>query len=136
MQHKNLIDGSRDILHGIQERCQHTGYQARNISHATAEKSSHAARTVRDYAGRKLDEMTEQFNKDLPLIEKGGYTLTGVEIDVGISPQFSCRFSIQDDTTAEQREAARRRPAEQGPTNTAGSCCCEARTHDEPVDHR
>ena len=106
MQHKNLIDGSRDILHGIQERCQHTGYQARNISHATAEQSSRAARTVRDYAGRKLDEMTEQFNKDLPLIEKGGYTLTGVEIDVGISPQFSCRFSIQDDTTAEQREAA------------------------------
>ncbi len=59
---------------------------------------------LKDMAGKKVVQATEQFTAGLPLIEKAGYRLNGLDIEIGIPPQLVPKFSIREHIGAEQQE--------------------------------
>jgi len=60
---------------------------------------------LQDFAARRLKEMTDELHKALPLIEKAGFRLNAMSVDVGVPPKLAPRFVIEDAVSEEQKNA-------------------------------
>ena len=76
---------------------------ATKAGEAKAEVKAKAGEIV-DAGAAKLNELLADFNAALPVIRQGGYTLAGVDIDVGLPPKVTAAFSVSDDVSDERVE--------------------------------
>jgi len=49
---------------------------------------------ISDAGHRKIKEMLDELNADLPIFEKAGYKLHSLEVEVGISPKLIPHFRV------------------------------------------
>jgi hypothetical protein len=60
---------------------------------------------MQDFAARRLKELTDELHKALPLIEKAGFRLNAMAVDVGVPPKLAPRFLVEDAVSEEQKNA-------------------------------
>src|SRR4029453_14985772 len=76
---------------------------ASKASEAKVEVTAKASELL-DAGAAKLAELLAAFNAALPVIREAGYTLAGVDVDVGLPPKVTASFSASDDATDERVE--------------------------------
>lgn len=60
---------------------------------------------LKDLGQRKLVELAQEFNKNLPLFERAGFKLKHLEIEINLSPKFIVHFHIQRQISEEEKLA-------------------------------
>jgi hypothetical protein len=72
---------------------------------AMAEGFAEAEHKITDAGHRKIKEMLDELNSDLPIFEKAGYKLHSLEVEVGISPKLIPHFRVCEHITEEEQKA-------------------------------
>ena len=60
---------------------------------------------IADAGHRKIKDMLDELNADLPIFEKAGYKLHSLEVEVGISPKLIPHFRVCDHISEEAQKA-------------------------------
>lgn len=58
-----------------------------------------------DAGHRKIKELLDELNADLPIFEKAGYKLHSLEVEVGISPKIIPHFRVCKHISEEEQKA-------------------------------
>ena len=59
---------------------------------------------IKDFANRKVAMAVQNFSKALPLFEQGGFKLRSFDVELGVSPTLTPRFSITKVCEQEERD--------------------------------
>ncbi|HTA91252.1 MAG TPA: hypothetical protein VK745_16815 [Polyangiaceae bacterium] len=62
------------------------------------------ANELKDASLAKLAEMLDDFNASLPVIREAGYTLSGVDIGIGLPPKVTASFLVSSEVSPETFE--------------------------------
>ena len=62
------------------------------------------AAELKDAGLAQLVAVTEEFNASLPVFQEAGYTLSGVDIGVGLPPKLTAEFVVSADVSPEALE--------------------------------
>lgn len=84
------------------------GEMKESVSNKAGEMKDSAlqvAADVKDAGLNKAKETIDDFNAALPVIRQAGYTVSEVDIALGIPPKISCSVNAAPDLTAERVEA-------------------------------
>jgi hypothetical protein len=69
------------------------------------ESALQAAADAKEASFNKVKEIIDDFNSALPVIRQAGYTVSEVDIAMGIPPKVSCSVTAAPDLTADRVEA-------------------------------
>ena len=75
-----------------------------------------------DFASRRLREATTQLAEAMPLIERAGFKLETLTVEVGVPPRIMPRFSVVKDVPDAEREAL----ADEAGANRTGHAVLQA----------
>jgi hypothetical protein len=68
------------------------------------DQAAEAAAKVKDASAAKLAETIDDFNASLPVLREAGYTLSSVDIGIGLPPKVTAAFVVSDDVSEENME--------------------------------
>lgn len=74
------------------------------ISESIKEAAAAPINSAKHYAYKKIEDATKQMQEALPAIEKSGYVLHSMDIDIGVLPKIVSRFSIGQQVSDEEKE--------------------------------
>ncbi len=60
---------------------------------------------ITDAGHRKIKELLDELNADLPIFEKAGYKLHSLEVEVGISPKLIPHFRVCQHISEDEQKA-------------------------------
>lgn len=86
-----------------------------SVTHTTTEKAEKTVKSIqsttsssvnfaKSIANKKIDEATTKLGAALPAIEKCGYILHSMDLDIGVLPKIVSRFSIGEAVSDEEKQ--------------------------------
>lgn len=58
---------------------------------------------IRGYGSQKLEEIVERFDSALPFIERAGFSVTEIEVELGVNPKLIPHVQAEDVIADEER---------------------------------
>jgi hypothetical protein len=81
-----------------------TGQAQSSVSDLASKVASSKVGELKDAGLRKVVEMLDDFNAALPIVREAGYTLSSVDVGIGLPPKVSASFVASAEVSPENVE--------------------------------
>jgi hypothetical protein len=88
---KTAKDHAQSSVSGLATRASET---ANDAAGELRQQVASKAAELKDFSVEKLTEILDDFNTALPVLREAGYTLSGVEVGIGLPPKVTAAFVV------------------------------------------
>ncbi len=99
-----LLDKASELKDQATSKAQDLKDQAAAAASGVKEQVAAKAGELKDASFTKAAEAVDEFNAALPIIREAGYTLSSVDLHIGMPPKLVAAFAPRGDVSAEEIE--------------------------------